>query len=91
MGRRKEFIGTVVSDKMQKTVIVRIMHLSKHHKYGRIIKRYNKYKAHDEKESAKLGDQVKIVQTRPMSKDKRFRVVAVVKKAPLADVQIKDS
>jgi len=91
MGRRKEFIGIVVSDKMQKTVIVRIMHLSKHYKYGRIIKRFNKYKAHDEKESAKLGDQVKIIQTRPMSKDKRFRVAAVVKKAPLAEVQIKDS
>ncbi len=91
MGRQKELIGTVVSDKMQKTVIVRIMHLSKHHKYGKIIKRYNKYKAHDEKASAKLGDQVKIVQTRPMSKDKRFRVAAVVKKAPLAEVQIKDA
>jgi len=89
MYRRKEFVGIVVGDKMQKTVIVRIMHLSKHHKYGRIIKRYNKYKAHDEKELAKLGDQVKIIQTRPMSKDKRFRVAEVVKKAALPEVQIK--
>ncbi len=81
MGKKKEFIGTVISDKMQKTIIVRIMRLSKHPKYGKVIKRYSKFKAHDEKSIAKMGDTVRIEETRPISKDKRFRVVEVLKKA----------
>lgn len=85
MGRRKEFTGSVISDKMQKTVIVRIMRLARHSKYSKIVRRYNKYKAHDEKGVAKLGDTVRIVETRPLSKDKRFRVVEVVKKAELSE------
>jgi small subunit ribosomal protein S17 len=80
MGKRKEFIGTVISDKMAKTVIVRIMRLAKHSKYGRIIKRYNKFKVHDEKNTAKIGDIVRIQETRPMSKDKRFRLIEVLGK-----------
>lgn len=84
MGKRKEFIGTVISDKMQKTVIVRVMRLSKHPKYGKILKKYNKFKAHDEENAAKIGDKVRIVETRPMSKDKRFRVAAVLEKAKKA-------
>ncbi len=90
MGKRKEFTGTVISDKMQKTVIVRIMRLSKHPKYGRIVKRYNKFKAHDEKNIAKLGDTVRIVETRPLSKDKRFRVVSVLKKAKAPHLDLKE-
>ncbi|OGX19957.1 MAG: 30S ribosomal protein S17 [Omnitrophica WOR_2 bacterium RBG_13_44_8] len=89
MGKRKEFTGTVVSDKMQKTVIVRITQLSKHPKYGKIIKRYNKFKVHDEKGVAKTGDMVKIEETRPLSKDKRFRLVGVMKKAEAA-IEIKE-
>jgi len=81
MGKHKEFIGEVVSDKMQKTVVVRIMHLTKHNKYGKTIKRHNKYKAHDEKGQAKLGDTVRIVESRPLSKDKRFVVREILKKA----------
>jgi len=80
MGKRKEFVGTVVRDKMQKTVVVRIMRMTRHSKYGKIIKRYNKFKAHDEKGIAKEGDRVRIIETRPLSKDKRFRVTAVVQK-----------
>lgn len=90
MGKRKEFIGTVISDKMQKTVIVRTMRLSKHPKYGKIIKRFNKFKAHDEKNTAKIGDTVRITETRPLSKDKRFRVASVLKKAQAPHIEIKE-
>ena len=81
MGKRKEFVGIVISDRMQKTVIVRTTRLSKHPKYGKIVKRHNKFKAHDETNAAKTGDTVRIVETRPLSKDKRYRLKAVVKKA----------
>lgn len=90
MGKRKEFTGIVVSDKMQKTVIVRIMHLSKHPKYGRIVKRYNKFKSHDENNVAKIGDTVRIIETRPLSKDKRFRVASVLKKAKAPHLELKE-
>lgn len=90
MGKRKEFIGTVISDKMQKTCIVRIMRLTKHPKYSRIIKKYNKFKVHDEKKIAKIGDIVRIRETRPLSKDKRFRLVEVIKKSELPHLEIKE-
>ncbi|MFH0826925.1 MAG: 30S ribosomal protein S17 [Candidatus Omnitrophota bacterium] len=81
MGKRKEFTGTVISDKMQKTIIVRIATLRKHKKYGKRIRKFNKYKVHDELGAAHMGDRVRIVETRPLSKDKRFRLVQIVKKA----------
>ena len=81
MGKQKEFTGVVVSDKMQKTVIVKTMHLTRHLKYGKTVKLHNKFKAHDEKGLAKLGDTVRIVETRPLSKDKHFVVKEVIKKA----------
>jgi small subunit ribosomal protein S17 len=81
MGKQKEFTGIVVSDKMQKTVVVKTMHLTRHAKYSKTIKLHNKFKAHDEKSIAKLGDTVRIVETRPLSKDKRFIVKHVLKKA----------
>ena len=90
MGKRKKFVGTVVSDKMQKTVIVRVTRLSKHPKYGKIVKIYNKFKAHDEKKVAKIGDTVRIEETRPLSKDKRFRVVEVIKKVQTPYIEIKE-
>ena len=86
MGKRKEFTGTVISDKMQKTVIVRIAILSKHKKYGKMIKKFNKYKAHDERGEAHMGDTVRIIETRPLSKDKRFRVAQIIKKAQVTHV-----
>lgn len=90
MGRRKEFTGVVVSDKMQKTVVVRVMRLSKHSKYSKTLKRYNKFKAHDEEGKSKLGDTVRIEETRPISKDKRFRVAQVIKKAEAQRVELKE-
>ena len=90
MGKRKEFSGTVISDKMQKTIIVRVTRMKKHPKYGRIIKGYNKFKVHDEKNIAKIGDIVRIQETRPLSKDKRFRLIEVLKKAPTAHFEIKE-
>jgi small subunit ribosomal protein S17 len=90
MGKRKEFIGTVISDKMQKTVIVKTMHLSKHPKYGKILKKYNKFKAHDEKSAAKIGDKVRIIETRPLSKNKRFRVVQIIKKTESPHLELKE-
>ena len=90
MGKRKGFTGTVISDRMQKTIIVRIMHMSKHPKYGKITKSYNKFKVHDEKGQAKIGDVVRIEETRPLSKDKRFRLIEVIKKAQLPHVDIKE-
>ncbi len=90
MGNKKEFTGIVASDKMQKTIVVKIMHLSKHVKYGKVVKRYNKFKAHDEKQIAKIGDTVTIIETRPLSKDKRFMLKEVVKKAETMHVVLKE-
>ena len=81
MGNQKEFTGEVISDKMLKTVVVKTMHLTRHAKYSKTVKLYNKFKAHDEKGIAKLGDMVVIVETRPLSKDKHFIVKQVIKKA----------
>lgn len=88
MGKRKEFIGTVISDKMSKTIIVKRTFTSKHPKYGRIIKSYNKFKVHDEKNIAKTGDIVRIQETRPISKDKHFRLIEVTKKAQASHFEI---
>jgi small subunit ribosomal protein S17 len=90
MGKKKEFVGEVISDKMQKTIIVSVTGMSKHPKYGRIIKRCNKYKAHDEKNTAKIGDLVRIQETRPLSKDKHFRLVEVTKKAKIIQHALKE-
>ena len=77
--KRKVRTGTVISDKMQKTITVKVMRLSKHPRYNRIIKRYNKFKVHDEGNKAKIGNFVKIEETRPLSKDKRWRLVEILK------------
>lgn len=83
MGKTKKLIGAVISDKMQKTCIVRIVRLAKHPKYGKTMRQVAKFKVHDEKGIAKMGDTVSIIETRPLSKDKRFRVAEVVKKAEI--------
>jgi len=88
MGKQKEFIGIVVSDRMQKTVVVKTMHLARHHKYSKTVKMHNKFKAHDEKGIAKLGDSVIIVETRPLSKDKRFIVKSVLKKSESSSIAL---
>ena len=74
-------IGTVTSDKMDKTVVVSVENSVKHPIYGKIVKRTYKLKAHDEENTCKIGDKVKVMETRPLSKDKRWRVVEIVEKA----------
>ena len=78
---RKVMIGTVISNKMDKTVVVSVATSVKHPKYGKIVKRTYKLKAHDEENSCQIGDKVKVMETRPLSKDKRWRVVEVMEKA----------
>ena len=74
-------LGTVVSDKMDKTVVVEVARQFPHRLYGKIIKRTKKFKAHDEENSCGVGDIVRIMETRPMSKQKRWRVVEIVERA----------
>ena len=78
---RKTRTGLVVSDKMQKTVVVAIERRVAHPVYGKMMVRTTKLKAHDEENSAKQGDRVRIMETRPLSKDKRWRVVEIVERA----------
>ena len=78
---RKTRIGMVVSDKMDKTVVVAIQDNVKHPLYKKIIKRTVKFKAHDEKNECGIGDKVEIMETRPLSKDKRWRVTQIIAKA----------
>ena len=78
---RKVMIGTVTSDKMDKTVVVSVETSVKHPIYGKIVKRTYKLKAHDENNDCQMGDKVKVMETRPLSKDKRWRVVEIVEKA----------
>ena len=78
---RKTAVGRVVSDKMDKTVVVAIQDSVKHPTYGKIIKRTVKRKAHDEENQCGVGDRVRIMETRPISKDKRWRLVEIIEKA----------
>ena len=78
---RKVMIGTVVSDKMDKTVVVAVETSVRHKVYKKTVKRTYKLKAHDEENACKVGDKVKVMETRPLSKDKRWRVVEVMEKA----------
>ncbi|MEG1800577.1 MAG: 30S ribosomal protein S17 [Oscillospiraceae bacterium] len=78
---RKTRVGTVVSDKMDKTVVVAIVDSIKHPLYKKIMKRTVKFKAHDEKNECHTGDKVQIMETRPLSKDKRWRVTEIIEKA----------
>lgn len=78
---RKERIGIVTSDKMDKSVVVTVERRVMHPKYGKFVKRSSKFMAHDEKEEANIGDTVRIMETRPISKSKCWRVVEVVERA----------
>jgi len=80
-GNRKIRMGTVYSDKMDKTITVRVETVKQHPLYKKTIKTSKKYKAHDENNEAKTGDVVKIMETRPLSKDKRWRLIEIVRKA----------
>jgi small subunit ribosomal protein S17 len=78
---RKVRIGKVVSDKMDKTIVVAVVDNVRHPMYGKIVKRTYKLKAHDENNECNIGDRVKVMETRPLSKDKRWRLVEIVEKA----------
>jgi small subunit ribosomal protein S17 len=79
--QRKVRQGIVVSDKMEKTVVVAVQNLVQHPLYGRTVKRTSKFKAHDENNECRVGDTVRIMETRPLSAEKRWRVVEIVKRA----------
>jgi small subunit ribosomal protein S17 len=79
-GRRKERVGEVISNKMAKTIVVRVERRFAHPKYKKVVTAYKKFYAHDEKTDAKVGDRVRIEETRPLSKLKRWRLVEVVEK-----------
>ncbi len=78
---RKTMIGTVISDKMDKTIVVAVETSVSHKVYGKTVKRTYKLKAHDEENACKIGDKVKVMETRPLSKDKRWRLVEILEKA----------
>lgn len=78
---RKTRVGLVTSDKMDKTVVVSIVDNVKHPLYGKIVKRTYKLKAHDENNECRIGDRVRVMETRPLSKDKRWRLVEIIEKA----------
>jgi small subunit ribosomal protein S17 len=78
---RKERVGKVVSNKMQKTITVAVDRKVKHPIYGKFVNRTTKFKAHDEQNTAGIGDTVRIMETRPLSKDKRWRLIEIVEKA----------
>ena len=78
---RKTRVGLVVSDKMDKTIVVAIVDNVKHAKYGKVVKRTKKFYAHDENNECKIGDKVEIMETRPLSAKKRWRLVNVIEKA----------
>ena len=79
-GKRKTKVGRVVSDKMDKTIVVSVERLARHRLYKRVIRLTTKFKAHDEQNVCKIGDRVRMVETRPISKDKHWRVVEVIQK-----------
>ena len=78
---RKTRVGIVTSDKMDKTIVVSIVDNVKHPLYGKIVKRTYKLKAHDEKNECNIGDRVRVMETRPLSKDKRWSLVEIIEKA----------
>ncbi|MGD2078531.1 MAG: 30S ribosomal protein S17 [Chloroflexota bacterium] len=79
--QRKRLIGTVISDKMDKTVVVSVATTRRHKLYGKVIRMVKKYKAHDENNEARVGDRVQIIESRPISRHKRWSVVSVLDKA----------
>ncbi|NQS99441.1 MAG: 30S ribosomal protein S17 [Candidatus Omnitrophica bacterium] len=77
--KRKTRVGLVVSDKMDKTIVVKIERLTKHAQYGRVMRAASKFKVDDRENQAKTGDKVRIMETRPLSKEKRWRLIEVIK------------
>ena len=82
-GSRKVRVGKVVSDKMDKTIVVAVERSTRHPLYGKIIRKTKKYKAHDEDNTCRIGDKVRIMETRPLRRDKRWRLVEIVERTRL--------
>jgi small subunit ribosomal protein S17 len=80
-GYRRVLFGKVMSDKMDKTVVVEIARLTRHERYNKLVKRITKVKAHDEKNECQVGDKVKLMETRPLSKQKQWRVMEILQRA----------
>ncbi len=80
-GQRKSLVGTVVSDKMDKTVVIQVERLTLHTRFKKYVRRRKRYKAHDERNECRIGDRVLIVETRPLSKEKCWRVLKTLEKA----------
>ena len=85
--RQKVRFGTVVSDKMQKTIVVAVETTTRHRLYKKTLKRTKRYKVHDEKNQCHLGDRVRIIETRPLSKEKRWRLAQILVRGDVADIQ----
>ena len=81
IGRKKEFVGTVKSDKMMKTIVVSVDTMKLHPLYKKYVKRTKKVKAHDEKNDAKIGDRVRVIECRPLSREKRWKLVEILERA----------
>ena len=79
--QRKILVGRVTSDKMDKTIVVQVDRLKRHQRYGKVLRFHKKYKAHDEENVARIGDMVKIIESKPMSKEKRWALVEVMGKS----------
>jgi len=79
--KRKTYIGRVISDKMDKTVVLAVTRRIAHTRYNKVVNRTTKFKAHDEKNECKTGDLVRFIETRPLSKDKRWKVLEIIEKA----------
>ena len=79
--QRKRLVGVVTSDKMDKTVVVAVTSIRRHQLYGKVVKRVKKYQAHDEASVCRVGDRVQIIESKPISKHKRWAVVSVLKRA----------
>ncbi|MCP4538568.1 MAG: 30S ribosomal protein S17 [Chloroflexi bacterium] len=82
---RKRLVGNVVGDKMDKTVVVSVERMVRHRRYGKVLRRVKKYKAHDERNACRVGDLVRIVESRPLSREKRWVVEEIVKKIDSGD------
>lgn len=85
---RKRLVGSVIGDKMDKTVVVSVERMVRHRRYGKVLRRVKKYKAHDEKNACRVGDVVRIVESRPLSREKRWAVERIVKRAEDRDAEV---
>jgi len=88
--KRRSIEGVVISDKMQKTIVVEVASLVKHPKYGKYYKKYKRFKAHDETEQSGVGDRVEVIESKPISAQKRFRLVRVLERAKGGDIVVAD-